>query len=254
MQENFRPLNNYYDKIYVLSLHSASERKHYINNVLKGLDFEFFWGVDKKETSLEKIMDLGLYSSDQYHLFYKNPGEMSLGMLCCSIGHAGIYKDIIRSGYKKTLILEDDVVPIVTNLKYFPEIIDELPGDWELFYLGYEKNEEFGWKQKLKQTIYKIFPLHAQLKLNRKMYLNYYPRNFTKHIAIAGFHDCTHAYSVTLEGAKKLLQYQQPVRFNPDNLLSYLICTNQIKGYISHPKLFNQLSAFKGKIESLTSN
>ncbi len=254
MQEYFRLLNDYYDKIYVLSLHRSSERKNYINDVLKGLDFEFFWGLDKEETSLEKIKDLGLYSSDQYHLFYKSPGEISLGMLCCSLGHVGIYKDIIRNGYKKTLILEDDVVPIVTDLKYFSEIIEELPGDWELFYLGYEKNEQFGWKQKVKQTIYKIFPRHAQLKLNRKIYSNYYPRNFTKHISIAGFHDCTHAYSVTLEGAKKLLQHQQPVRFNPDNLLSYMICTNQIKGYISHPKLFNQLSAFKGKIESLTGN
>ena len=254
MQEYFRLLNNYYDKIYVLSLHSASERKDYITKVLKGLDFEFFWGVDKEETSLEKIMDLGLYDSNQYHLFYKNPEEINLGMLCCSLGHVGIYKEIIRNEHKKTLILEDDVVPIVTNLKYFPQIIAELPDNWELFYLGYEKNEEFGWKQKLKQTIFKIFPVHAQLKLNREMYFNYYPRHFSKHISIAGFHDCTHAYSVTLEGAKKLLQFQQPVRFNPDNLLSYMICTSQIKGYISHPKLFNQLSAFKGKIESLTSN
>ena len=254
MQEYFRLLNNYYDKIYVLSLHRASERKGYIDNVLKGLDFEYFWGVDKEETSLEKIKNLGLYSTDQYHLFYKNPEEISLGMVCCSLGHVGIYKDIIRNGYKKTLILEDDVVPIIANLKYFPKIVDELPGDWELFYLGYEKNEEFGWKQMLKQTIYKIFPPHSQLRLDRKIYFNYYPRNLTKHIAIAGFHDCTHAYSVTLEGAKKLLQRQQPVSFNPDNLLSYMISTKQVKGYISRPKLFNQLSAFKGKIESLTGN
>ena len=254
MQEFVRLLNNYYDKVYVLSIHSASKRKDYINDVLKGLDFEFFWGVDKEETSLEKIKNLGLYSTDQYHLFYKNPEEISLGMVCCSLGHVGIYKDIIRNGYKKTLILEDDVAPIIANLKYFPKIVDELPGDWELFYLGYEKNEEFGWKQMFKQTIYKIFPPHSQLRLDRKIYFNYYPRNLTKHIAIAGFHDCTHAYSVTLEGAKKLLQRQQPVSFNADNLLSYMICTKQVKGYISRPKLFNQLSAFKGKIESLTGN
>ena len=65
MQEYFRFLNNYYDKVYVLSIHSASKRKDYINDVLKGLDFEFFWGVDKEETSLEKIKSLGLYSTDQ---------------------------------------------------------------------------------------------------------------------------------------------------------------------------------------------
>jgi glycosyl transferase family 25 len=161
-------------------------------------------------------------------------------MLCCSLGHVSIYKDIVQNGYKKTLILEDDVVPIVPNLKYFQEIIDELPGDWELFYLGYEKNEEFGWKQKLKQTIFKIFPLHAQLKLNRKMYFNYYPRNFTKHIAIAGFHDCTHAYALSLAGATKLLKAQTPVIYRADNLLSALILKGELNAFICKPVLFNQ--------------
>jgi glycosyl transferase family 25 len=92
------------------------------------------------------------------------------------------------------------------------------------------------------------------MKLNRNVFARYYPIKVSPHIAIAGFHDCTHAYSVTLEGAKKILSHQQPVAFNPDNLLSFLNCTGQLKAYISRPKLFNQLSAFINKMNTLTSN
>ena len=252
MRNHFQYLNDFYDKIYVLSLPRLQERTRHIIEVLNGLKFEFFWGIDKQKILLESIKQEGLYSTEKYREFYKKPDEMSLGMLCCSMGHVNIYETIILNGYKKTLILEDDVVPVEANIKFFPQIVSELPSDWELLYLGYEKNEISGWKQKIKQNLYKIFPSHAQLKMNRKIYSSYYPKNISAHIARAGFHDCTHAYSVTLDGAKKLLQKQQPVAFNADNLLAYMNCTNQLKGYICRPKLFNQLSAFNNGIESMT--
>ena len=252
MPQYFEYLNDFYDKIYVLSLPRLEERTRHINDALKGLQFEFFWGIDKQKVLMEEMKEHGLYSTERYREFYKRPDEMSLGMLCCSLGHVKMYESIILYGYQKTLILEDDVVPIETNLKFFPEIVSELPTDWELLYLGYEKNEYSGWKQKIKQNLYKLFPSHAQLKMNRKIYSSYYPKTISAHIARAGFHDCTHAYSVTLDGAKKLLNKQQPVAFNADNLLAYMNCTNELKGYISRPKLFNQLSAFNNGIESMT--
>jgi glycosyl transferase family 25 len=253
MQQNFQYMNDYYDKIYVLSIPRLEDRIRHINSVLKGLDFEFFWGTDKQNVVPEKLEEQGLYSKEKYREFYKNPSEMSTGMLCCSLGHVKIYETIIRNKYQRTLILEDDVVPIDANINLFPQIVSELPSDWELLYLGYEKNEDFGWKQKIKQNLYKIFPSHAQLKMNRKLYSSYYPKTISAHIARAGFHDCTHAYSVTFEGAKKLLHKQQPVAFNADNLLAYMNCTDQVKGFISRPKLFNQLSAFNNELDSLTS-
>jgi glycosyl transferase family 25 len=252
MQSHFQYLNDYYDKIYVLSLARLRNRTENTKKNLAGLNFEFFEGTDKQTTSVTALKELGLYTTERYQQFYKNPTDMPLGMLCCSIGHVKIYEDIIRHGYKKTLIMEDDVIAIKDSLQFFPSIINELPDDWELLYLGYEKNENTGIKGKIKQFIYSIFPPYTKLNIERKMFSRYYPVKVSAHIARAGFHDCTHAYSVTLEGAKKILQHQQPVAFNPDNLLSVLVCSNQINGYISRPKLFNQLSAFVNKTESLT--
>jgi hypothetical protein len=48
MQDRFRLLNEYYDKIYVLSLPRLTQRIEHIKRTLSGLNFEFFFGVDKQ--------------------------------------------------------------------------------------------------------------------------------------------------------------------------------------------------------------
>jgi glycosyl transferase, family 25 len=254
MQVNFQPLNNYFDKIYVLCLPRLVDRIEHIKTTLNGLHYELFEGVDKLNFSLNDFKKSGEYNSARYQQFYTNSVDMPLGMFCCALGHVKIYEAIITNGYKKTLILEDDVLLTDDKLVGFSQIINELPANWELLYLGYEKNEQNGIGQKLKQLFYQIFPPYKKLKISRKMYANYYPKNISTHIAQAGFHDCTHAYAVTLQGAKNILSHQQPVAFNPDNLLSYLICNNNLNAYISKPKLFNQLTAFKSDVVSLTSD
>lgn len=253
MTTAFQYLNQYYDKIFVLSLPRLHDRIAHINTALQGLNYEFFWGVDKENTSIEQLKTDALYNSSQYQEFYKKPEEMALGMLCCSLGHLQIYEYIVKNKIERTLILEDDAIPDIQALNAFPDIIKELPADWELFYLGYEKNEKHGRKEKIKKKYYQLFNSHAQLKMNRDMFKKFYPEKISNHIAHAGFHDCTHAYSISLNGAEKLNRYQKPVRFNPDNLLSYLVLTNKIKGYISIPKLFSQQSAFSNLNLSLTS-
>ena len=254
MWERFRLLNDYYDKIYVLSLPRLTQRIEYIKKTLSGLNFEFFFGVDKQHVSIDQLKEQGLYATEHYQQFYKKPKEISLGMLCCSLGHLKIYEAIVQNNYKKTLVLEDDALPVLESLDFFSRIIRELPDEWEILYLGCEKNQNSGIKEKFKQVIYMAFPYHSQLKLTRQIYANYYPVNISRHIAKAGFHDCTHAYGITLEGAKKLIKEQKPVRFHPDNLLSYMAGTGQLKAYVARPKLFNQLSAFVNKQDSLTSD
>ena len=253
MTSPFQFLNNYFDKILVLTLPRLTNRIEYIKNTFEGLNYEFFYGVDKQLTSLEELKSRGLYTTDAYRKFYKKPAEIPLGMLCCSLGHINIYNHIIENKFSKTLILEDDAVPVMKELEKFPEIIKELPDDWELFYLGYEKHEHAGMKGTLNRLFLTLFPHHAQLKLNRRVFKNYYAVPVSPLIAKAGFHDCTHAYAVTLDGACKLKEHSLPVSSHPDNLLAYLNCSGILAGYISRTKLFNQMSAFVNEIDSLTS-
>ena len=148
--------------------------------------------------------------------------------------------------------MEDDVVPVEEELSKLPGIMSELPANWELFYLGYEKNEKPTFRKKLNKLVYTAFPNHVQLKLSRQFFKRYYPKQISANISEAGFHDCTHAYAVTNEAARKMLDYSQPIRFNADNLLSFMICTGKLNGYISPSKFFYQLTAFINQIESLT--
>ena len=219
---------------------------------LHGLNFEFFYGTDKDSLDMEQAKTQGLYSQEGYEKYYKKPSTISKGMLSCALGHVKIYEDIVQNGYQRTLILEDDAIPVTSALHLFPFLTASLPQDWELLYLGYEKNELNGFAQKLKRMAYMTWPSHAKLKLSRKIYSHYYPDTLSENIARAGFHDCTHAYAVTLGAAKKLLPMQTPVVLNPDNLLAFACTTDIIKGYIVRPKLFKQLSAFEGSLASLT--
>ena len=177
---------------------------------------------------------------------------MLTGMLCCSIGHMKMYEHIVNNNINKALIMEDDVVPVSAALSKLPGIMAELPADWELFYLGYEKNEKNTFRNKLSKLFYSAFPNHAKLKVDRQFFKRYYPRQISENISEAGFHDCTHAYAVTQEAARKMLAYGHPIRFNADNLLSFMVNTGQLKGYISSSKFFTQLTAFINQIESLT--
>ena len=66
------------------------------------------------------------------------------------------------------------------------------------------------------------------------------PKPFSPHLRVAGFHDCTHAYAVSQEGAKKLLEFQTPIAFNADDLLSDTIMKGHLNAFITVPKFFDQ--------------
>ena len=77
-------------------------------------------------------------------------------------------------------------------------------------------------------------------RMPASMLRNVLPRPFSSCLMKAGFHDCTHAYAISLEGAKKLLEAQTPVQFRADNLLSALVLKRKLNAFISKSNLFNQ--------------
>lgn len=253
MKNHFSYLNEYFDKIYVLSLPRLTDRIEHVKKSLADIDYEFFWGKDKADTTLAELKKQGLYDSNKYRSFYKKKKDMAVGMICGAHGHLNIYKEIISKKYDRVLIMEDDVVPLPGGIRFFRSCFKDVPGDWEVVYLGYDKNETFGLKQYLKQKFYITVPRHATYKMTKDLYANYYPRKITGKVYTAGYHDFTHAYAISLEGAKKVLADPMAGSFHSDNLLSYLIMHEKLKGYIVKPKMFDQLSVIsKDKIPSLT--
>ena len=241
MPENINALlQQCFDKVLVLTVPRFKERQERIKERLAGVDFEFYYGIDKNDLTEKfirenykhdkrKTVTVSLYSKPL------NPGEIA-----CSLSHRNIYQAMIDNKWEKVLVFEDDVVPEYKNISLLAGMIHELPRDWELLYLGYLKNEKPGYRSQLKHFWYKIQSSLGFSKLPYSMVKNLLPKAFSQNLMKAGYHDCTHAYAITLAGARKLLAVQTPVQYRADNAISYLVLKNAIKAFAGKPPLFHQ--------------
>ncbi len=217
-----------------------TDRHKKIEENIKGLEFDFFWGADKLELDMEKIRQNGTYDEKEAIRLQRQGKGLNLGEIACSLSHGMVYTEMIKQGWKRILILEDDVLPLVENMKALPDALKELPADWELVYLGYLKHEKLTAGLKIKQLFYKLISALGLMKWSYIMVSNLLPKPFSTHLRKAGFHDCTHAYAITIGAAEKLLMAQTPVVYRADDLLSSTIMKGELNAYITEPKFFDQ--------------
>jgi len=242
---DFTALNNFFDHIYVITLQRAGERHEALKKNLAGLNYEFFWGVDKRDHYISDMIRDGIYDEAlaiKNHRYHK---PLSKAQICCAWSHKKVYEDVLTRGYQKVLILEDDVM----TRSHFAEesylIFKELPEHWELLYLDYNKNEK---RDAVKQYWYHVQKIFGGLTWSHTTIQNLYPRKISEHLASAGFHDYTSAYAIAATTAQKLLQLQTPIAYLADNLLATACTTKLVNGFIARPKLFLQLSQGPGKL------
>jgi len=217
-----------------------TERHEKLQKNLKGLPFDFFWGTDKLQLDYNAAKTNGTYNEQKAKKLQRQGKALNLGEIACSLSHRMVYEEMIKHNWQKVLILEDDVLPLYDNLGLLPTALNELPADWELVYLGYLKHEKVTTGLKAKQFFYKIISAFGLMAWSYKMVTNLLPRPFSQHLKHSGFHDCTHAYAITLSAAKKLVQYQIPVVYRADDLLSSTIMKGELKAFVTEPKFFDQ--------------
>jgi glycosyl transferase family 25 len=237
----FDALNNYFDKIYVVTLERATDRHQHIRRELEGLRYSFLYGADKNSINAAELAAKKVYDpvlAKKQHIMHK---DLTGGEIGCSISHTMLYRDVLTNNYQKVLVLEDDVVIDRNTIGLFPEMIKELPADWQLWYLGFAKNEKAPANARLKKLFYHLlYALGLKRTLNHTVIGNLYPARFSTHLLRSGFHDCTHAYAITNEAAAILLQQQTPVQYTADNLLAFTITNKKLNAFIADPKLINQ--------------
>ncbi|HYC39845.1 MAG TPA: glycosyltransferase family 25 protein [Chitinophagaceae bacterium] len=233
-------LRSYFDRILVLTVPRFQERQDKVRRSLDGVPFEFFNGFDKEELTKD-------FLREHYHHDKRNTVTVSLyakplnpGEIACALSHREIYRRMISEGWQRVLIFEDDVVPDTKNLPLLPEMLAELPPDWELFYLGYLKNADPDYRAQVKNFWYRIQSSLGWSKLPPRMVRNLLPKPFSSRLMRAGYHDCTHAYALTIDAARKLLELQTPVRYRADNGISYLVLQQAIHAFASKPPVFHQ--------------
>lgn len=242
-------LQQYFDKVVVLTVRRFKERHARIKKRLAGISFEFFYGQDKNELSAKLIRKYYVYDKKTSLSVKQVFKEMNKGEIACSLSHRNLYDLMTYKGWKRILVFEDDVVPDIATLSQLPATIQELPANWELLYLGYLKNEKITLGLRLKCCWYMILCLLGISRMSLKMVKNILPKKFSPHLMRAGFHDCTHAYALTLDAAKKLAEAQTPVQYRADNLLTSLILKEKLNAFISKSRFFQQ-EIFSDKAET----
>jgi glycosyl transferase, family 25 len=236
----FEPFNQYFDKIYVLTLQRAIDRQTEIKLSLQGLSYDFFLGVDKTNLHIQTLEKERVYDEKLTRLNSRYNKLMTTGQIACAYSHVKIYEDIIKNNYSKSLILEDDVIVDFEKIDSFTKTIKELPENWDMFYLGYENKKIALFSAKVKQLIYHVQRSFGMLKWSHTQIANLISKNYSTHLKTAGYLDCTHAYCVTPKGAKILLSNQTPIAFTADNLLAHCCTNKSLNAFVSTSKIFNQ--------------
>ncbi|MEO6547799.1 MAG: glycosyltransferase family 25 protein [Ferruginibacter sp.] len=241
---DFTILNNFFEHIYVITLERAQDRQQQIRKNLAGLQYEFFFGADKLSHEVDDLIKQGIYDkalAAKHHRYHKT---LTSGQVCCAWSHRNVYEDVLERGFKKVLILEDDVTAIQNVGEFAYQVFNELPTQWELLYMDYNANEK---RDRLKQYWYHVQKKMGGLKWSHSTIQNLYPKKISKHLSSAGYHDFTSAYAITSQAAQQLIKMQTPIAFIADNLLATACTTKLIKGFVSRPKLFSQLSQGSSK-------
>jgi len=240
MKQKWKILNDCFDKIYVITLDRATDRQKNVKSFFEGVDFEFFYGVDKLNLTMSELVETNIYDPHRAKKLHRTSKEMQLGMIACSLSHKELYKEILKKGYEKVLILEDDFVPSDISETTLRQIITEIPSDWELVYWGYYLNEKTTPIMQLKKIYYLLMACLRIIKWTPSQIIRLYPKKYSEHIQKAGFHNTTHAYAVRQSALPKLIDAQTPVVLNSDTLLSQLILDGKLRAYLTVPKVFEQ--------------
>lgn len=238
MEEYFKALNVYYDKIYVVSIKPAQDRRDLFDARFAGLDYSYYFGADKNEIIVSELNEKNIYSEElsvKNHRYNKN---MRPGEIACSWSHKMIYEEMLHHKYERILIFEDDAVPDPEMMPKVQGILDEVPSDCELLMWGWSKNGEADFLSLLKKTTYHLQHRFGLLKWNSTMIENLFAEPYSSNLKKAGFHDFTYAYSVTKGAAEKLIEMQTPIQYIADNLLAHAITKNILSGYIVYPAAF----------------
>lgn len=227
-------------KAFIITLKNNSRineiEKTIITLSLSGVNVNFFDAIDAKNISYNKI-DENIsemeYKNDK--IFIANECLVKTNMLegvrACSWSHINIYKQIVAEDNPdmKYLIFEDDAwfsIDIPDFIKLFKDVIKNVPEDYDLCHFGNSEYRHFYKKNKINDSFYEIYK---------------YPINNA------------HAYLISLNGAKKMLDYcKNTIREPPDTLIaSCLQFVENFNFYIPENPLFVQKQDVKSIITGI---
>jgi glycosyl transferase family 25 len=78
---DFTLLNSFFDHVYVISLERDTERQEKMKEVLDGLNYSFFRGIDKKNLTIDLLVEKSIYDEEKAKLLHRYDKPMNTGQI-----------------------------------------------------------------------------------------------------------------------------------------------------------------------------
>jgi len=119
-------VNTVIDRVYVINLDKDTERLHAFDKQMKKHRISYTRFPAMNGASLAYDEGLTKFCND-----FCTPG-----MKGCALSHKAIWEDMIKNRYENVLIFEDDVTLVDNFETVFRDGWDQLPNDYDVYYLG----------------------------------------------------------------------------------------------------------------------
>ena len=220
----FSSINDYFDKIYVITLEGCEDRQQSIQTHFTGLNYTFWPGTDKRKLDPKVQENLDLYNDQLHKNTKRTTRSMSLGEYACACSHRSIYEDALANNYQRVLIFEDDAIPLLNRITAFEAEMASLPEDWDVVLFDYYDHQAPSFKTFVKQWVYRVYhKLHIANwhKVSSKLINHLVMRDYNTHFYHPGKLSGAHAYAISLKAAKHYTAYQKPVILQADRIFYY---------------------------------
>jgi GR25 family glycosyltransferase involved in LPS biosynthesis len=123
-------MTDQFDCVFVINLEKRNDRMERICDILHLLQIKF-----ERFNAIDKNVVEGLYKN---LLSYHNTSTITnAGYLACILSHLSVYKIALDRGYKKIMVLEDDIFVHKNVQNLLKKFLNVVPEDWDMLYFGY---------------------------------------------------------------------------------------------------------------------
>lgn len=246
-------LRSFHDRVYVVTHPGAIERQEAVSVELGRGNFEFVFGIDKATVTKEELIDSRIYDEELAIRTDRHGRAMTLGHVCCALGHRRAYERMIEEGCERVLIFEDDVFGMQFGEDEIEIALGNIPADAELIYWGWRGGRFRPPLGLVQQAIFHARRAVGLERFNHRMISNFYMRRYNEHFHVSSANFLLHAYTITRNAAVRLIEMNTPICLNADHAPIHAILNGDIRGYVSARQFFGQRSIDPADpVESMT--
>lgn len=224
MLDNYN-MNQTFDKVYVINLDTDRDKLNKLLNRLHKipLSCQRFPAIDGAKYLKNTPPHIIQQKVHPICANFCTPATIGI-----FLSHQTIWKKIVKNHIPRTLILEDDVYFVNNANQEFLRCWKQVPADWDIVYLGclgacYPDTKDYNSYEYLYSFLGNI--KNAGKRISENIFIPENPHG-------------SHAYAVSLSGAKKLLKIFKQASFHIDILIAY--SESDLNIYAIHPNIAYQ--------------